>query len=760
MFSSGGLLKEKNPSFISNENARMQGNVYISASPNSVGDGSLSLDGTLYSDSIASATNNSNVIVSSPFHFIEQSPPSFPPQGKIQLYSSSANESRLFMVNYNGLSIDLNPLAKRGDIMTFDSTISTTTRLPIGNPDEVLTIDESGSNTSLAWKAPITNTNLLIEPSSQYIQYLSVSNDTTFSSVLSNTLVSINFKNVTRRDSGYTINSSNTFTISNSGLYHFQIKTGVGFNNNTNATKNSSIQILLQENTGSGFLAVNGTSSYTMLSQRTVSDEDSKWTTISTECVLEVSGGNQYRVMICELTSTGNIVIYPSSSSFQIKNILMDATDVSEACFIKGTNGNFQTLTGTPTNVTLNSVVTKTNGSDSLSANALTFNNTGIRYIFGKISVSTINVQGGDNVRVRLSLLKNGTVIPNSISEMSLVLDTSGTQLTGSTSVFCTSNFNGSDSVTMQAYILSQSQSATVALIQGDTSLGSILYKSSLSLQTQFQKFDASVASLTSLPNNNYLSLPLDTFAIMDSNYSYTTSFPGIVQVIEKGTYCVGMKATIKNNSSQLTVSGVRILIDSGSGFVYSNNSKSLIEIPIGLSESINTWNTIYVPDNSRILFQIMGDTSSLQLIANSTRISIYKLEYTISSTPSMPNFGELYNNKDDSQLQLMTAGIPISRLQYSNYFKDGTYKIIWTFDYDMSKPSVSFTASLVVDNSVQIDTFTYKPDTIGIFRRFTSQVDYIFESGTHTIDLMLNINGTSRSLSTKNINIESYRIL
>src|SRR5947209_10928264 len=112
------LLGEKNPNFVLE--TRIEGNLSVVDHPvdaDIYGNGSVQIDGTLFSDAIAAATPQSSVLVASPLSFnsLSTPPADF---SKYQLYASSNHNGRLVMLDNNGNITDLNPLSKMGDIMT------------------------------------------------------------------------------------------------------------------------------------------------------------------------------------------------------------------------------------------------------------------------------------------------------------------------------------------------------------------------------------------------------------------------------------------------------------------------------------------------------------------------------------------------------------------------------------------------------------------------------------------------------------------
>src|SRR6476659_9027130 len=153
-------LTEKDPTFI--QDTRIEGNISVVEHPNDesyYGDGSVEIGGTLLVDTLKSATPNSVVVVKSPFALRNlANEPDLPQTGTTMTYSSGAFGGRIVMVDSTGLKIDLNPLNRIGDIMTFNGLKNTTTRLPAGLPGQSLVTDPVSNFASrLSWKDDYAN---------------------------------------------------------------------------------------------------------------------------------------------------------------------------------------------------------------------------------------------------------------------------------------------------------------------------------------------------------------------------------------------------------------------------------------------------------------------------------------------------------------------------------------------------------------------------------------------------------------------------
>ena len=86
------------------------------------------------------------------------------------------------MVDSTGTVIDINPLRKLGDLMTYDSVKDTTVRLPKGLPEQYLESDPSTNfNVGLAWKNRTANIGNLLGTSDETMRYAEAENSSRIS---------------------------------------------------------------------------------------------------------------------------------------------------------------------------------------------------------------------------------------------------------------------------------------------------------------------------------------------------------------------------------------------------------------------------------------------------------------------------------------------------------------------------------------------------------------------------------------------------
>ena len=749
------LLKEKNATFVEDVNVRLEGNVAVIPRPGGdpEEDGSMEISGTLYTDIFRSATFEDSIIIGDRFNFQERPPGALPPAGKMQIYSSDQHDSRIVMANYLGKVIDLNPLQKRGDVMVYDSNLDTTTRLPIGHFDQSLTVGKD-DNTGLVWKTSNVKENLLLEPSDNYIKHLLLENSNQIGPLITTNFTSVDFSVIKRKDSAFTILSPSTIQFTETGNYHINVRLTVFLDDDFTDVAN--IEAVLQDDS-SGFADINGTQMYSII---TGGVPGSNSVTLSTQVVLNVTAGRQFRVRIREINSNNlTIRLKPESCTFFAQKIKIDnnVDDSSELVFAHGPAGN-QTIT-TSAYVNIDTFITKTNSSDSIVSNEVVFDNSGLRHVWGSITLSSTDLPADSNVRMKVALHKNNTEITSSISEVSMVVDSLGNITSTSGYTQALETFAATDTLGMEVTILSQSTSGTIVLDTQTCSLGSILYSSNNTPSPAvWQKFDSRVLLFKNIPNNNYFDIPFDTNNIVDSNFTYNTLYPGIIQCTSHGSYNLFLKCAVFNNSSETLNTGLRVLVNTGSGFQELITCRTFISIRPGLSQGLVLNQLIHLQNNSLLKIQVLGSTDNLQIVADSASLLLYRIENTISTSFGQNVFGSYYQYKSDPVLSQTTSTtlLPIVLLT-TNYIPSGNYRISWQFDWNMNNGGQKMYSELHLD-AVKIDEFSDKPSDVDTFKRSNNFLTTAFTTGIHTLEIKVAVESSNRTLNTKNMIIEIIR--
>jgi hypothetical protein len=748
------LLKEKSASFLEDVNQRFEGNVAVVPRPGGdvEEDGSIEISGTLYTDIFRSATTNTQIIIGDPFHILEKPIPSAPPQGKIVLYSDDTSDSRLYTLNYLGQKIDLNPARKRGDLVVYDSVVDTTKRFPTGTVDQVLTLDTNPGN-SLRWKPSTQYDEILLNPSSQYIKYLKLENNNTTISNLTSSFENIDFGIIKRIDSAYSILTSSVFEINEIGNYNFNYRISVGTNDDFLDVAN--FTIVLQKNT----VDVPGSEIYGIIKGGIAGET---YTTVTGQVLLNVTVGQQFRFRIKESSSTTlSLYIKQESCSINVEKIIInsDATDTSEIASVYG-DGTV-VLSGS-TKLDMSIFLVKTNSMDSLASDELVFSNTGLRHVFSKIVTSSTNLPADGNARVRIVMLKNNVEINSSISHASVYTDSVGTQMNVSCLTSALISFNATDTLSVKVEIISQSAAADIIVLQNESMIGSILYSSnSTASPSIWEKMNTRLVSTQTLEDRQFNNVKFDTNDILDGNYQYNSFYPGIISISKYGSYLLYFKCTIENTTGDTLTTGSRILVDTlGNGFKEIVTSRSLINIPGGLSQTISINELIHVPSNSMIRIQVLG-MNGMNIIANGSNLLLYRLESSISVIPGSSVFGTFFHYKkvNGPLITTSTSNILFTSLT-TGLIPDGVYKITWQFDYTMSIGGQEMFVELYIGGVLK-DTINEKPTNVDTYLKRNSIITETFSAGVQTIEIRGRTQDSiiSKSLELKNYSIEFFRL-
>jgi hypothetical protein len=538
-------FQEKRESFKLTSDGRNIGNLAVIAPTNNSGggDGSLSVDGTIYTDTIESATLDLQITTNSAFNFVQTTLPDAPPQGQIQLFSSSSNSSRLFMQNYQGLSIDLNPLQKKGDLMVFDTT--TTNRLLVGSQDQFLVVNGSYTGSGIRWKSNLSLPSNVIVPSDTYINYL-VLQQTSTSLLLTSTFQSVQFDTIVRADSAFTVDDNTHFTITKPGIYLVTFSVGVGFLND-NVTDVANAMIALQ----AASLVIASESYSVIVGNVSV-------TNITCQVLISVVSSTQYTVVCKEVnSSTGTLYIKPDTCVTSINEIRMGNQNTCQSNFVNAANGQIIINSTSDVELTTSSVTSN----DTLGSNKITFTDSGKRHLFGKITVSS------SNSIVNIYLIKNSTIISTMTESI--------TGLNTSLQIIALVEFTSGDTVSLQVQ-----SSGTITIV--NACLGTIMYSSTIDWKTAL--FTSGSLTLVPIIWND---ITFNTFTI-DNTYITNSLFPNLIQVSQGGTYYYSLRGS--------KASGLRLVIDIGNGYIEKcrTNSTSLDGI-------------VYVETGTCLKFQILG---------------------------------------------------------------------------------------------------------------------------------------------------------
>jgi hypothetical protein len=735
---------------IFDQNGRAEGSFYVAYSNDNndiIADGCLLVDGQVYTDAVTSTTANGPISLLSPLNLTQYvSIPNVPPIGFTQLYTN--NSGNVVIQNNNASLYTINPLKFNGDVLGYQN--SNSTRIPIGTSEQSLQV----LGTSVMWNNPLITQKTQTQESDSFFRYLLLQNDFLDSSLLTGSLVSLNFPLVKRLDSDtFSITNHGLFVINVVGQYQISVTIGVGQYNDS-FSDISNVVFFIQYNSGGGWITISGSQTFGMI----IPNSGNHYTSLSTEVFLNVASSTQIRILVHEInTSFGNLVVKGSSSSIFIQKILFSENDSSELFSVCGTANTPQTLTGSLQKVNQTTIETRTNLSDSLTNDALVFSTSGLRHVFGKVTFSSTNLPNSGTAHIRIFLSLNGSVINSTIAESVIQCTSTGIQIWNSMNTMVLQYFSSGDQLTLQAEIVYQSASALIVLQPDSCSLNSVLYSNNNAIPSDWLKFDLSLDSLVNISNSQFLNIPFDNVNVQDSNYTYNTLFSGTIGVALGGTYIIYVKSSILNNAATNQTSGIRILTGNSTSF-YQESSRGLVTLPAGYPMDVYVSDTMYMNPNSLIIIQVLGG-NTLQLIPDTTQVILYKLENTVSNYVGNSPFGTSYNINVDSSLVTSTSTVLIPRLITNHTFiYTGNYRISYSFDYDMSSAGILFNCTLKLDNTI-VDTVSIIPDSVGFFKKISNFVNVSISSGSRNISLNFSVGTNTVYIATQNVQIEFFRI-
>lgn len=358
-------FKEKNPAFIEDVSTRFEGNVSIVTHPNDAtyyGDGSLEIGGTLFTDTIGSASVSKGIIISSPFNITEiNTTPELPPPGKIQLYSSASHGSRLLMTNSDGLNVDLNPLKQKGDVMSFNQ------RIPIGNPGEILVVDEESN---FKYNNILKNNGVLTVQSDLLVNYLHLTSQN--QKVIGQQTLLID--TINRSDNAFTHSTPDSFTITESGNYLFTFDTTL-----LSSETSGEIKVFMQYKETSVYIDIQSTVVYCGHGNNSVSFTFTK----------NVLSGTVFKLVI--ITST--------EVQINTLNLICCSTNAT------GIEG-------------IEELTTKSNQQDTLDQGVLTFQSTEKRQIWARVNFQNINTEEFSEASFKIIIVHNGVEKSESVKKV------------------------------------------------------------------------------------------------------------------------------------------------------------------------------------------------------------------------------------------------------------------------------------------------------------------------------------------------------
>ncbi|RKO90458.1 hypothetical protein BDK51DRAFT_46584 [Blyttiomyces helicus] len=380
-------MTQKRSNFVGD--SLISGNLAVisSSTPQYQGDGSLEVDGTLYTDILESSTPMGNVSVTSALSFPSQSRPVAPTSGNTLVFADSESDGRMVMMNAAGTVIDLNPLTTAGDLLTFDGVKDTTSRFPGGLPDQLLTYDPRGNSaTQLSWKSSALALNSVYSPSDLYIRYATLMNSQGFA--LTSTATSIPFDKVVRCDIDAYSAESVDLRLIVAGYYEILVKCTVGFSseNDLSVGIDACVELSIETGSGGSYTYLTGTKTY---SNFEATNSTTPFDTLTCRFIVSVpTGGTDMRVLVREFQTTTNaLLLIPEMTTISAMLLIVDSpsTDNSQYLSFQGMSGTRPTVTSSWSDVPTNTPIIQTNSNDVVSAMNVALADAGLRYIFGKV---------------------------------------------------------------------------------------------------------------------------------------------------------------------------------------------------------------------------------------------------------------------------------------------------------------------------------------------------------------------------------------
>ncbi|RKO93734.1 hypothetical protein BDK51DRAFT_50481 [Blyttiomyces helicus] len=336
--------------------------VISSSTPQYQGDGSLEVDGTLYTDILESSTLMGNVSVTSVLSFPSRSRPVAPTSGNTLVFADSELDSRMAMMNAAGTVINLNRLTTVGDLLTFDGVNDTTTRFPGGLADQLLTYGPRGNSaTQLSWKSSALALNFVYSPSDLYIRYATLTHSQGFA--LMSTSTGIPFDKMLR------------------DIMKFWCIVGFSSENDLSVGIDACVELSIETGSGGSYTYLSGMKTYCNFE---ATNSTTPFDTLTCRCIVNVpTRGTYLRVLVREFQTTTNaLILIPEMITISAMLLIVESPSTDSSEYLS-----FQ-------DVPTNTLIIQTNSNDFVSAMTVTLADAGLRYMFGKNTLtSTVNCE-------------------------------------------------------------------------------------------------------------------------------------------------------------------------------------------------------------------------------------------------------------------------------------------------------------------------------------------------------------------------------
>jgi hypothetical protein len=750
------ILKEKDVTFI--QDTRVEGNLSIVTHPSApqyYGDGSVEVGGTLSTDFLKSATPNSVVHLTSPLvqHALFQRPTP-PALGQIMMYSDNAFSGRLVMVDSIGTVIDLNPLQKPGDIMTFDAVQNTTVRLPKGRPEQYIESSSSSStSTGFLWKSQQVNIGNSPGYSDNTMRYVEAQNSTQTSLAnTNNNSAQVFIDTPLRIDKDTYVVNNGKITISSIGIYEIIYKVNISFYKSiSNLDKDTiaSTQIYLEANN----TLIPGTRVYSNIPY--IPNTTYCTQTLTCRTIINISTIPTTLTFHAQEfeTTTNGLVINEWDSHVSISKLAWDA-DSAQFFTSQGMLDERPVLGSNYITIPIPNIIYRTNLNDVINNDSLQLEIGGFRNIIGKLSFALNNVNPDAQIVILSQLLVNNILLPtSSITECTL----NGINGVGTVYINALYDFAAGDNITIQCKLgAGNITTGSIVAIAEDCCIYSILPNT-----RNFDKiYGTTSIEYTSNPFT-YTNLIPDIIYNIDTNAFNITN--NAIIISQGGTIQYVLQATIDNNDSSSYDAFVCLCTSSSISEPFKEipGSNILSVLSPSSSKTIFSSGTLFVPPNSVVKTKFLVPNGGNVIIKpENLNISLVSYEKCIVPFIGLPDFGRFWNYvADDQEVFTTSTEFSLRLAAITIDLPDGNYRIGLTYEWDMSNSGIGFETQLVFDDTTILDSYAAIPSIVGVYQKITSFQQIMLTNGKHSFAFKIRVLDASRAIYTRNVRIEFWKI-
>ena len=768
------LYGEKDQTFV--QDMRIEGNLSV-AKPTEdeslYGDGSLQVDGSLLVDNIRSATPGSFVQFSSPVNFTARySAPSPPPSGQTQLYSDGSHGSRLLMVLPTGEVVDLNPIKKKGQLITKDEGIGTTMALPAGLPGDVLQIDPIQNPSSLlAWEGQYADV-YYTDNSDALIRYMEVPlQPITFNDMSTQV---IQYGTPYRVDPPELGVNPQSIQISADGNYHLSFQITFGWNEDlVSGNELVCVQIWLETSTTSTVTNLDGTTTMTttpyvlypgsrkssLISATGANTmtfiRDSKFC----QHLLSITNGTNVRMCVQAVSSLTDME--PGILKMVEGRVCIRKVNLYQTSIFSATGDDSREYVTDLSAIPIALTVVSDDNNNTVSNNSLDFATAGIRCIYGKATFGFDDTASpGAIAVVECMFTRNGNPIVGSESRGTLQYCGTVSQITIPMETVV--SLATDDQIGMEIKVISMIGSGHVVTIAEDCKIDSLLVTTLI-----WESLVATNNAMIQMKQSAWTTIAAPT---VDTNVSqlvgiglqYVSRF-NTIELMGGGTYRYSFKTTVENAGSSVGTLLVKVSVNRGLGFKEVLGSRFFVTLMPGEFKTVMTAGEIYVPPHSHLRFDgicLNGGDQAIRLMEGTTQIYADKIELTNSNFIGSTNFGRYYEYVEDvNDVQATSTDFSLRLAIITRSLPPGNYKVTLNFEWDMSSPGLGFETQLLLDNTTVVDTFTGIANDVGYYRKVVSSMTLNLPLGYHVLTFMTRVDDASRWVTTRRVRMEIFHV-